>query len=271
MISVSIIVVKEDFGVKVNFAKCTFSQLEELTNEYLSSLVSPMDSFLEDHIIESEHFLIAIDDNKAGYFSIHNQELLTQFYINKDYRHLGQEIFFKVKKMQNIYYAFVSTSDEFFLSHALDEYKSMEKQAYFFKDLKVLSQKEKIDNSLSIKAAESSDIDDILKGSGDFFDNVNESILNEEIYIIRKEDSIAGFGIIEKGTLMKGYASIGMYTIEGFRRMGIGRNILLMLKEIVYKNHMKPIAGCWYYNHNSKKTLESAGMYSDTRLLKIHY
>lgn len=257
--------------MKVDFIKCAFLELHEFANEYQPSLISPMESFLEDHILKSEHFLIVIDENKAGYFSVHNQELLTQFYINKDYRYLGQEIFFKVKKIQNIRYAFVSTGDEFFLSHALDEYKGVEKQAYFFKDSKVLRQKEKIDNSLSIKVAESCHKDDILKGSGDFFDNIYERILNEEIYIIRKDDSIAGFGIIEKGILMKGYASIGMYVIEGFRQMGIGRNILLMLKEIVYKNNMKPIAGCWYYNHNSKKTLESAGMYSDTRLLKVHY
>ena len=28
------------------------------------------------------------------------------------------------------------------------------------------------------------------------------------------------------------------------------------------------IAGCWYYNHTSKKTLEKAGMLTQTRLLK---
>lgn len=255
----------------MNFIKCTFSEIQEFVNEYQVLLSSPMDSFLEDHVIESEHFLITIDENKIGYFSIHNKTLLTQFYINKDHRYLSQEIFFKVKKMQNICYAFASTGDEFFLSHALDDYKSIEKQAYFFKDSGVLIEKEKIDNSLSIKVAEICDTDEILKESGDFFDNVNESILNEEIYIIRKENDIVGFGIIEKGIIMKGYASIGMYTVERFRQNGIGRNILLLLKEIVYNNNMKPLAGCWYYNHNSKKTLESAGMYSDTRLLKIGY
>ena len=31
---------------------------------------------------------------------------------------------------------------------------------------------------------------------------------------------------------------------------------------------LTPIAGCYYYNHNSKKTLEKAGMYSKTRLFK---
>jgi uncharacterized membrane-anchored protein YitT (DUF2179 family) len=31
------------------------------------------------------------------------------------------------------------------------------------------------------------------------------------------------------------------------------------------------VSGCWYYNHNSKKTMESAGGYSKTRLLKFYF
>jgi hypothetical protein len=33
----------------------------------------------------------------------------------------------------------------------------------------------------------------------------------------------------------------------------------------------KPIPGCWNYNHNSKRTLESAGYASNTRLLRIDF
>lgn len=257
--------------MKINFIKCKLSDLQEFMSEYLVSLSSPMDSFLEDHILQSEHFFIAADDKKVGYMSIHNNEQLTQFYLVKGCRSLGQEIFFKAKRMGNIRYAFVSTADEFFLSHALDEYKTIEKQAYFFKDSRASIEKDSMDNTLGIKLAESSDAEDILKNSEDFFDNLYESIKGKKVYIITRENDITGFGIIEKGNIMKECASIGMYTVERFRQRGIGRSILLMLKAIVYQNNLIPIAGCWYYNHNSKKALESAGMYSDTRLLKIHY
>jgi hypothetical protein len=30
-------------------------------------------------------------------------------------------------------------------------------------------------------------------------------------------------------------------------------------------------SGCWYYNHNSRKTIESAGRYSRTRLLNVTF
>lgn len=233
--------------MKINFVKCDFSELYEFISEYKALLSSPMDSFLEDHIIESEHFLITIDDNRAGYFSVYKKELLTQFYLSKEYRYLGQEIFYKIKKVQYINKVFVSTGDEFFLSHALDEYRSVEKQAYFFKDSMNQIKEDKIDRDLSIRVAEHCDIEEIQKNSGSFFDNLNESISNEEIYIVSKDSNIVGFGVMEKGIIMKGYVSIGMYTVEAFRQKGIGRNILLMLKEIAYKKNLKPIAGCWYF------------------------
>lgn len=257
--------------MELNFIKCDFLELQEFINTYSSLLSSPIDSFLEEQIMSSQHFCIKKNNEKIGYFSIQNKELLTQFYIDEKYRYLGQEVFFKIKRMQYLQLAFVPTCDEFFLSHALDNYKSIKNQAYFFKDSRRLIDKDLKDNQIEMRLAEKNDIEDIIKNSGKFFDKLDEKILREEIYIAEKNGIPVGYGILEKGIIMKGYVSIGMFTIEKFRQQGIGRNILLKLKDTVYDKNMIPIAGCWYYNHNSKKTLESAGMYSNTRLLKINY
>ena len=32
------------------------------------------------------------------------------------------------------------------------------------------------------------------------------------------------------------------------------------LKEWAYKNNLRPVSGCWYYNTLSRKSLESVGM-----------
>ncbi|WP_181153121.1 hypothetical protein [Paenibacillus sp. AR247] len=32
---------------------------------------------------------------------------------------------------------------------------------------------------------------------------------------------------------------------------------------------IRPLSGCWYYNEASKRTLESAGMVTRTRLLRM--
>jgi hypothetical protein len=51
----------------------------------------------------------------------------------------------------------------------------------------------------------------------------------------------------------------------------VGTATIAMLMEECQRRSLRPVAGCWYYNHRSKQTLERAGMFSPTRLLKIDY
>jgi GNAT superfamily N-acetyltransferase len=62
-----------------------------------------------------------------------------------------------------------------------------------------------------------------------------------------------------------------MHTIEKFRRQGVGTATIQLLIDECRRRGLRPVAGCWYYNHFSKKTLERAGMYTATRLLKVDY
>jgi len=62
-----------------------------------------------------------------------------------------------------------------------------------------------------------------------------------------------------------------MITLEAKRQNGAGRSILIHLADICKENGFIPISGCYYYNHLSKKTIESAGKYSKTRLLNVSF
>jgi RimJ/RimL family protein N-acetyltransferase len=87
---------------------------------------------------------------------------------------------------------------------------------------------------------------------------------------LRDHDPV-GFGILESSSLYDDVASIGMHSIEGFRRQGVGTATIRLLIDECRRRGLRPVAGCWYYNHASKKTLERAGLFSPTRLLKIDY
>ncbi|MDQ8736946.1 GNAT family N-acetyltransferase [Paenibacillus sp. LHD-38] len=80
---------------------------------------------------------------------------------------------------------------------------------------------------------------------------------------------LLGIGLVENSKMLKGLASIGMLTNEAYRKQGIGRVIILQLRKWCEKQGIKPVCGCWYYNEASKRTLESAGMVTKTRLLKF--
>jgi predicted acetyltransferase len=82
---------------------------------------------------------------------------------------------------------------------------------------------------------------------------------------------LVGFGVVETGRVLPGIASIGMYVMEDKRRMGYAKNILRQLCERMTAEGYSCRSGCWYYNHNSLKSMESAGAYSKTRLLRFYF
>lgn len=66
-------------------------------------------------------------------------------------------------------------------------------------------------------------------------------------------------------------ASIGMFVMPDKRQNGYAASILKVLQKLVESKGYKARSGCWYYNHNSKKSMESAGAFSKTRLLRFYF
>lgn len=260
--------------IKIQFTSAPLAELRPLLQQHISALGSPIDSFLEDHILASTHYHMQQGEQTIGWTSIHQQSLITQFVLMPGYKHLGQRIFALVRKLEEVRAAFVPTSDEFFLAHALDEYRQVEKQAYFFQhDVQRPPYQPPV--PLSHRPATVDDLSLIQHHTGDFFDKLAERIAEGQIYLTQRKDTpgneCAGFGIIDKGRLCLDVGSCGMFTVEAQRRQGIGAAIIAYLIDRCAELGLRPIAGCWYYNHRSKKTLEKAGMFTQTRLLKISY
>jgi len=254
------------------FEPTTIEKISELMAEYIKTLSSPFDSFLEDHIIASDFYKIVKDSVDIGYFSIFEKKLLTQFYVKFKYLKYAQEVFRDILDKFSIEEAYVCTADELFLSCICDvENKEIKNQAYFFQDNKENPEPVKSYDGGVLRLAESEDIEIIKKISGDFFEDVPKQVEEKEIFIFAEGEEVLGFGITEKGQVVQGYTSIGMFTSVVYRKKGIGKAIITKLKKLCYENGEIPICGCWYYNINSKKTLESCGFVTKTRLLKVKF
>ena len=256
--------------METHFAPVGFAEVREATRQHLRMLPSAIDSFLEDHILASNHYRIIVAGETAGFASIHEERLITQFALAERYRRCGQALFGELRQMEQVRSAFVPTCDEFFLAHALDDYRQIAKQAYFFATPPGVGQAVATDH-FSLRPAAEDDADFVRQESGDFFDHLERHIAAGEGFVTRRDEEPVGFGILVKSTLYEDVASIGMYTIERFRQTGVGTATIAMLIEECRRRSLQPVAGCWYYNHRSRRTLERAGMYSSTRLLKIDY
>ena len=236
--------------------------------QHLDSLPAAIDSFLEDHILASTHYCIVVAGEAAGFASIHGGNLVTQFALAEPHRRHGQPIFARLRRMERVQSAFVPTCDEFYLAHAVDDFRHLAKQAYFFatpRDASVPA------GPFSLRLAQRDDADFVRRESGDFLENIDQHIAKHELFVTQRGDEPVGFGVLVRSSLYEDVASVGMFTIDRCRGQGAGTATIALLIEECRRHGLRPVAGCWYYNHLSKRTLERAGMYSPTRLLKVEY
>ena len=248
--------------------------MEPLFRQYKKTLSGVCDDFWEDHILRADFYTITIDGNSAGYFAVYEKTKLTQFFLPDEYLNFAQPVFQHILAEYSIQTAFVATCDELFLSLCLDFYRSVELQAYFF-DGSVPHEVRPPEFSRScIVPLSAEELSEVKKITGDFFDDVTEDDLllkKTMLYRLRENGETLGFGIVVPGRLLLQYASVGMITLGPYRRRGVGRSIQLHLGDLCRENGVLPIAGCWYRNENSKRTIESVGRYSKTRLLNVSF
>lgn len=249
------------------FNKVNFEEIKEQIISYTKGL-RLVDTYWEWYILDAELYEILIDNSYAGFFSIHKEEcMLTSFYM--DDIAASARLFEEILLEFDIKCAYVVTNDEGLLSLCLDRQIRIEMQAYFFDDSdKKIADPEFPRELLQLAAA--ADLPQLIKL--DFFDPLE--IGNEEdlIYVMRDKNAVfMGAGHLHRMQLERKWGAVGMVVAEEFRKKGVGRSIILHLKEITKQKGLIPIAGCWYYNHGSKKTLESCGFTSKTRLLKVFF
>ncbi|RAP77128.1 GNAT family N-acetyltransferase [Paenibacillus montanisoli] len=243
------------------------ADLRHLVDEYIVQLSSPIDSFLEDHILGSSFYIIRSHADDVGYFAIHNSQRLTQFYIRHAWRMHAQSLFARVIDEYAVKCLFVPTCDEGLVSLVIDQDYVIKKQAYFFQDSRLELAGGSDQNEFRLAAA--SDLPVIEQVCVDFIGDYAKRIERGEIFVYCKGSELLGIGVFEKSKLVEGLGSIGMFTNETYRRQGIGKAIIVALRGWCKEHGVNPVSGCWYYNEASKKTLESAGMVTKTRLLHV--
>jgi RimJ/RimL family protein N-acetyltransferase len=247
-----------------------FDEIREDVRRHLAALPGTIDSFLEDHILASNHYRMVVGSEAAGFASIHKERLITQFALAEPYRRYGQPVFARLRRWEHVQEAFVPTCDPYYLALALDDYRLLEKQAYFF--VGPVSTPERPDpRRHRLRLADSKDFELIQRESGDFFTPIERNVDAGAIFITLRDEEPVGFGVIEVSALYADVASVGMFTSARFRGMGVGTATISLLMVECHRRGFRPVAGCWYYNHASKRTLERAGMAAPTRLLRISF
>lgn len=244
----------------------SFEEIKDIVLEHVSSLVFPMDSWLEDNLVQSVVYKLLYQEELIGYAGIFDH-MLHYFYVKKPYFKYAPLMLEKFIRDKAVTCLFVTTQDPLFSALSAEWEYVKKKQACWFTDGgKVENSHTMVDDAVFRKAG-MEDLQGIRDFSGDFFEeagggypNLEERIKAGVIFVLEKEGGLLGAGIVEISKLQEGITSIGMFANKNYRKLGVAKRLLLGLKQWAYDNGLKPVAGCWYYNTLSRNSLESAGM-----------
>lgn len=251
---------------KVVIEKSSIQECMDLIMEHVESLLNPMDSYLEEQLFTGVVYCFKRNDERIGYCCV-QEESIEFFYIKKQHFALAPKILEQTTEELCLNRVSVMTQDSLVCALIAEWDYDMKRGACWFVDSgKSVDRTSKVKDAV-FRKAKLDDSATIRQVSGDFFDEssccfsgLEDRIKAGTIFVLEDNGEYLGGGIIEYGRLQEDCVSIGMFTNPEHRQKGVAKTILLNLKEYVYSIGKKPVAGCWYYNTLSRKSLESAGM-----------
>ena len=251
--------------IEASFISATFEQLLPLLRAHMQSLAQPPDSFLEEQLEASELLQITLGDTAIGYAAI-LEGALYAFYVAPAYYRFAPDILETLVASREITLLHVLTHDSRLLSLLMEwDYSLQEREACWFTDGGRTECPAVCGCEPLFRLATAADEERIRQEIDDFFDPLPERIAADTIFVLEDKGDLLGFGIVEKSKLRPGFVSIGMITAQPHRRRGVASRVLWQLKEWAYEKGQQPIAGCWYYNTLSRKSLEAVGMIASAK------
>ncbi len=245
---------------RFTFADAALDIVMPLITRHAASLSSPWDSYFEGEVLGARHIAVRRGDDIAGYVGLDGDRLVAFFIAPPHYRHAPDILECAVAEY-GISRALVLTNDPLFCSLIAEwECHITTRNACLFIDGAAVPKPSSPFERPAFRPAEEGDIDSVIAATGDFFDRPAEYVLQNMIFLLESGGELLGCGIIEPGRISADCASIGMITAMPHRRKGVAALMLWHLKELCFKRGLRPIAGCWYYNSLSRKSLENAGM-----------
>ena len=246
--------------IEASFESAAFEQQLPLIRQHMQSLAQPPDSFLEEQLEASELLQIMLDGTAIGYAAL-REGALYSFYVAPAYYRHAPDILETLAASREITLLHVLTHDSRLLSLLMEwDYTMREREACWFTDGGRTECPAVRGCEPLFRLATAADEARIRQEIDDFFDPLPERIAADTIFVLEDKGDFLGFGIVERSKLCPGFASIGMITAKPHRRRGVASCVLWQLKEWAYQNELQPIAGCWYYNTLSRKSLEAVGM-----------
>lgn len=249
---------------ELTFHEADMDALDGMIRAHIGALATPFESWTEDCLYECRFYALRCDGELIGYAAVFDLTLRF-FYVEPAHFAAAPVLLEKVISGLGLERMQVMTQDPLLCALVAEWEYDKEKFACLFTDVSDVTCSRLPD--AGFRPAKAGDIPSIRGAAGDFFDKPSGGYANLEqrvgeglIFILEEAGQLLGCGVAEKSRLMPEIVSIGMFTVRGQRGRGAATRILTELKSWTKRQGLTPVAGCWYYNTLSRKSLEAAGM-----------
>lgn len=253
--------------------------IQQLRDDYLRTLIAPMDGMWESTVIAHATFWEIQDrEQRAGYFCLGSSQDLLRFHLWENYLDRAQEIFHWLLSTHSIQHAMTSTIEPLYFSLCLDVQRNITLHSYLFRDNQPRDLSSGLSKSL-FRKAEKRELDELVRfyqanteGSGEWIEPFLNAHLNrEEVFVLYDQHTLVAVGECIPSQKQPPYADLGMVVARSYRGRGVGSFLLTQLKNHCYEAGWKPICSCEASNRASKKAIEKAGFISEQRIVKITF
>lgn len=223
---------------------------------YNSALAHRGDFFMPSRQIDGQHRQILVNGTAAGLlaYADHTASFLT---IDPSVRRHRRQIAESVLTELAITDAFVASWDHHHLDLVGGFADEFANQAYQFELADPADLRDPVPG-LTLTTATQADLPN-LDGAG-FLDDYTELLAAGQVRIARLDGENVGIGLAITEPRYGPTVDLGMFVNEGDRGLGIGRSIIALAARDVLTSGGTPTAGCWWRNHESRTTLEAAGL-----------
>jgi RimJ/RimL family protein N-acetyltransferase len=256
-----------------------YEVIQQLRDDYLRTLIAPMDGMWENAVIAQATFWKIQDrEQLAGYFCLDSNRYLLRFHLLETYQARAQEIFRWVVSTYDIEHAITSTIEPPYFSLCLDIQESITLHSYLFRDNQYC-QLSSVLSTGTFRKAEKRELDDITRfyranteGPGEWIEAFLNAHLNrEELFVSYDQQTLVATGECIPSQKQPPYADLGIVVARSYRGRGLGSSMLLQLKKHCYETGWKPICSCAADNHASKRAIEKAGFISEHRTVEVRF
>ncbi len=252
----------------VTFTAVPLAAVRDALAAHAAALPRPPDSFIEDHLLASEHLVIELDGRPVGHASVHDGGVVTGFRLDPTATGVGREAYWRLRHRDQVRGALVPTFDEAFLVHALDGHRTVDVQADLFTGSRPPPA---VPPGVELRTATAEDAPAIEASADGMFDPVDEHIAGGRLHVVTSGGRAVAYGLLVESPLLPATASLGVLVVDAERATGMGAATIALLRERCREQDWRDVAGCWAYNHVSRRALEAAGMAATSRILRISY